>query len=176
MANKFDDLSESMLNSVMCTDTCPCYRTIPDRGHAEIGHENTEHEKSAFERYQSLGEDYVNMYARTLEHDPRILTGLYKPFVWSIDRSKSYESFMECYKDYEAKKKAGNDAIDLEELFSTKTYVDEKDRRNGNGYTMPERIEDLEIYLGIEDMFDCSGMCRPSLFYFGKNITEDAFP
>ena len=27
MANRFDDYSESMLNGVMCTETCPCYRS-----------------------------------------------------------------------------------------------------------------------------------------------------
>ena len=41
---------------------------------------------------------------------------------------------------------------------------------------MKERIEDLEMYLKIEEMFKCSGMCKPSLFYFGRNITEDAYP
>ena len=104
MANRFDDLSESMLNSVMCTKTCPCFRTIPDKGHTEIGHTNENRAKSSYEKYNELGEEYVNKYDRTLEHDRRILTGLYKPFVWSIDRSKSYESLTECYKDYKTRK------------------------------------------------------------------------
>ena len=41
---------------------------------------------------------------------------------------------------------------------------------------MAERLEDLQMYLEMENMFKCSGMCKPSLFYFGKNINEDAFP
>lgn len=28
----------------------------------------------------------------------------------------------------------------------------------------------------MEEEFECSGMCRPSLFYFGRNITESGPP
>ena len=27
MANKFDDYQDNILDKVMCTETCPCYRT-----------------------------------------------------------------------------------------------------------------------------------------------------
>ena len=32
------------------------------------------------------------------------------------------------------------------------------------------------MYLEIEDQFSCSGVCRASLFYYGKNINESAVP
>ena len=39
-------------------------------------------------------------------------------------------------------------------------------------------MEYLEFsFLGyVEDRFDCSGMCTPSLFYFARNITAAAVP
>ena len=30
----------------------------------------------------------------------------------------------------------------------------------------------MEQYAHIEDLFGCSGMCRPSLFYYGRPISE----
>ena len=32
------------------------------------------------------------------------------------------------------------------------------------------------MIIGMEDELECSGMCRPSLFYFGRNITESGYP
>ena len=38
-------------------------------------------------------------------------------------------------------------------------------------------VEDLaKQYLNLEDEYRCSGMCRPSLFYFQLNLTEFAHP
>ena len=34
----------------------------------------------------------------------------------------------------------------------------------------------MEMYVSIEERFECSGMCRPSLFYFGRNMTEAGHP
>ena len=39
-----------------------------------------------------------------------------------------------------------------------------------------KEMKDLMKFLSIEDRFDCSGMCRPSLFYFSKNINKFAYP
>ena len=48
MAMRFDDLSERMLDTIMCTDTCPCFRT----SHKEkIGYKNEILRKSSFEKY-----------------------------------------------------------------------------------------------------------------------------
>lgn len=35
-----------------------------------------------------------------------------------------------------------------------------------------EYLEVYEWYLKIEDMYNCSGMCQPALFYFGKDLDQ----
>ena len=98
------------------------------------------------------------------------------PFTWETDRSKSYESFWECYQAWE--KKAEEDpSIDLGTVFPTKIYDSEggrRHRRGGRGQRT--RVRDIRMIVGLEDELKCSGMCRPSLFYFGRNITEDGYP
>lgn len=85
MANRYDDLTESMLNRVMCTGKCPCYRAVPDGSNSTW----------AYQKYLKLDEEYLNQFGRTHKtwkdlgdvEDPE-----YLPFVWNSDRSKSYES------------------------------------------------------------------------------------
>lgn len=35
-----------------------------------------------------------------------------------------------------------------------------------------EYLEVNEVYLKLEDAYSCSGMCKPSLFYFGKDLDQ----
>ena len=37
---------------------------------------------------------------------------------------------------------------------------------------MQRHIQDIDFYLEIEDRFNCSGMCKPSLFYFTRDLAE----
>jgi len=37
-------------------------------------------------------------------------------------------------------------------------------------------MRDLRYMVELEDELNCSGMCRPSLFYFGKSMTEYGYP
>jgi len=98
------------------------------------------------------------------------------PFRWESDRSKSYESFWECYQAWHEKAREDS-SIDLDKLFPTKIYDSERGRRRRRGGNrMKAKIRDLKMIVGMEDELGCSGMCRPSLFYFGRNITESGYP
>ena len=33
-------------------------------------------------------------------------------------------------------------------------------------------LANLELYQELEDEYECSGMCRPGLFYFGRDISN----
>lgn len=98
------------------------------------------------------------------------------PFVWSTERSKSFESFYECYESWH--EKAKNDkTINLNEMFSTYEFTEEHERRNRDGGRRRNPVmRQLGWYINLEDELECSGMCRPALFYFGRNITKDGYP
>jgi len=67
--------------------------------------------------------------------------------------------------------------IDLAEKFKLPEVGKKKGGRPKKGKGRRRRvIDDIKTYLDIEDQFKCSGMCRKSLFYFGRNITENAYP
>ena len=163
MANRYDDYSENMLNKVMCTDTCPCFQAATPINATTIG-------RSSYSKYRALKDNYLHLFGRSFEpREAKQGEEADIPFVWSTDRSKSVESLWECYRDLEHKYEAGDDTIDLKELFNIEDLASDK------GYK-GTHIDDIQTYLDIEDSFKCSGMCRPSLFYFGRNITEDAYP
>ena len=54
------------------------------------------------------------------------------PFVWSTDRSKSFESFYECYESWH-NKSMEDDSINLNEMFPTLEFDSEDDRRKRRG-------------------------------------------
>ena len=37
---------------------------------------------------------------------------------------------------------------------------------------VPAAVEEIKGFLEIEDAFNCSGMCREALFYFGRDMNE----
>jgi len=78
-------------------------------------------------------------------------------FEWSFDRENSFESFDECYLSY-ASKAQDDPSIDLNELFKSRV------RMLGS---FP-----LAFYTKMEEMFQCSGMCRPALFYHSLPVSE----
>jgi len=98
----------------------------------------------------------------------------YKPFVWSNDKSKSFLSFEECFESWQ--EKAENDPkIDLKKMFNLKVDMPNLRRRRSVHQAISADLLQIEMYAEIEDMFDCSGMCRPALFYFGRSI-NDGYP
>ena len=46
----------------------------------------------------------------------------------------------------------------------------------GGGLLTESVHESVKMFASIEDQFECSGMCRPALFYYSLPINEYAFP
>jgi len=46
---------------------------------------------------------------------------------------------------------------------------DDKLKKNPSVFYFLSHINELDIYQSFEDDFDCSGMCKTGLFYFGRN-------
>lgn len=164
-AKQFDDYSESLLDGVMCTETCPCYQGEENIETTANGGRRTD----AYFKYDSLSELYLQRYGRVFEAAAARGTN-YTPFKWEKDRSRSYESFWECY-EATAKMAESDSSIDLEALFKPPPVAG----REGQGMDS-QAVADIKVYLDMEDQFKCSGMCRKSLFYFGRSITEHGFP
>jgi len=112
-------------------------------------------------------------------------TPRYKPLVFeNYDRSKGFESFKECF-DHWIAKKGQDDSIDLKNTFKIDFLPNKEDFKENSKWvigldqTQDEYVEEyLEFtFLGyVENRFQCSGMCTPSLFYFNRNISEFAIP
>ena len=45
----------------------------------------------------------------------------------------------------------------------------EPGEHGGDSFVMTH-LDEVEFYSILEDEFNCSGMCQPGLFFFGKNI------
>ena len=80
-AKDFDRQTQVTVNRLMCTDICPCF------------HDN------AWKRPDTikyLSEKYLNGFGRTAKDEVDADLDKYIPFVFSGDRSKSVESYVEC--------------------------------------------------------------------------------
>ena len=155
----------------MCTETCPCYNSAQYSYNSEgvptvLG--------GAYYEYTLLSLQAYNYHERIFDQNVKDyynITEDWPFFVWSIDRNNSYTNFAECVSDWE-EKAALNSTIDLKEIFKFEV-PDERDNKKRESYS--EYANDLmhiEQYAHIEDLFQCSGMCKPALFYYGLNISE----
>lgn len=127
MANTWDDYSESMLDGVMCTATCPCY------GDSK-GYMGKDDAYAKYAKLQKEQPEYLGLFDRVLNPSDIIRgrnTDLI-PFTWSTDRSKSYESFYGCYTDWREKAKKDK-SIDLDAIFNTQMFGSETGRRARKG-------------------------------------------
>lgn len=61
----------------------------------------------------------------------------------------------------------GREINDPEEAAERKERMDERRER-----VMEHHVEELDYFLNLEDEYECSGMCKPALFYFGRNLDE----
>lgn len=169
-AHRFDAMSEQMLDKYMCTDTCPCLDYGDDPNSRAL---------------------YVSAPAILKEHDRTFnksdTTKLYMRF--DKDANVAYESFDTCYAAWEEKAEK-NSSIDLEEVFQLDTF---KLRQIGGRMTHPpgrrgrgrgrrsknfsslyilKHFDEIELYEDLEDEFECSGMCKNSMFYFGRDLAD----
>lgn len=99
-------------------------------------------------------------------------------FHFTRDPSKGVKSYRQCVEKWQQKKKL-DPSIDLNKKFGLEDDLpDFMVRRQQRRPMYPVELLDLlqlDMYQEIEDRYDCSGMCRPSLFYFGLSI-DNGYP
>lgn len=171
-AHDYDDRSEQVLDQMMCTETCPCYTTVYDFDTNEAGISTTRND--AYYKYTQLSLEAYSYHKRIFSQNTKDyynLTDEWPLFNWSTDRAKSFESFEECLSHWEDKA-AADSSINLKEIFKFE-FPDVRDSEKMESYyEYGHDLKHIEQYSHIEDLFECSGMCRPALFYFGRPISE----
>ena len=91
--------------------------------------------------------------------------------MWSDDKDKSFNSFQECLEHWEYESQLDS-SIDVAEMFSFKSEVPDVRAEDESEGQLFLDSQDVNLYAHIEDLFECSGMCQPSLFYFGLPISK----
>lgn len=137
----------------MCTATCPCDGSS----------------KSQFEA--SLTQVRLTEHGRSKSSTTQ--TADLKPFVWSNDASNSYKNFESCYKN----KLQKDSKTDLGSLV--KNYIKQKEAKGTVLTNFVEKFwkygpSEWSLIEKFEDEHNCAGFCRPSLFYFSKDLSEGA--
>ena len=135
----------------MCTNTCPCLN-----GHVEVFDKLKLHHKWLF----ALDEEKLNKYNRT--NIKPVRKGL-KPLIWTDDKTKGYNNFMDCYKFWEKKslsngiKKFSDVKFSEGDLSFINIW-----QNNPNNMEMTyliQHMDEAQIYHYFEDTFECSGIC-----------------
>jgi hypothetical protein len=127
----------------------------------------------AYYQYTLLSLEAYNYHKRIFNQNTKDkfnITEDWPLFVWSNDRNSSFDSFEDCLASWEDKA-AKDPSIDLQKVFKFEV-PDARDRNKME--SMEEYRHDamnIELYSHIEDQFECSGMCKPALFYFGRPIS-----
>lgn len=68
---------------------------------------------------------------------------------------------------------AGNIVDMMDDLVQTGKGNDKRKwERKTLSMVIAEYLEVNEVYLKLEDTYNCSGMCKPALFYFGKDLDQ----
>jgi len=49
---------------------------------------------------------------------------------------------------------------------------DDRLKKDPSAFYFFSHMSELDIYQSFEDDFDCSGICKPGLFYFGRNTAD----
>ena len=139
-AKEFDRGIHPQINSLMCTDVCPCF-----------------HDKAweIQDPHKYLSEYWVNQFGRTtkdISTDAEL-----SPFVFSSDREASVESYFECLQNIESGKFKQEDGEVMVPEVNLPVFS-----------LVADSVEhDIEysFYKEIEYQYKCSGMCKPALFY-----------
>ena len=134
----------------MCTATCPCDSSM----------------KSQFEA--SLTQARLTEHGRSKSSTS--ITQDLKPFVWSNDASNSYKNFEACYEDKLQEEVLGK---------QVKKYIKEREEK---GTMLDSYVTNFWKYgpsewsliEKFEDEHDCAGFCRPSLFYYSRDLSQGA--
>lgn len=168
MAQQFDAHSENSLDKVMCTAMCPCLDSGP------VKNSDGERVDAAY-KYSQIRPEFL--YAHRRKYSPEDARR-FDHFHFTKDPAKGVKSYRECVEKWQEKKRQ-DPSIDLNVKFGlTDDLPDFVVRRQKRMPGLEIELLDLmqlDMYQEIEDLFDCSGMCRPSLFYFGLSI-DNGFP
>ena len=139
---------------MMCSEICPCYTERVEDPMQQMNRTD------AWMGYSELPQKDYNFHHRIFSQarkDRLNITADWPIFEWSFDKETSFESFNQCYDSW--KSKAQKDStIKFDELFYTDSIL--------RGSSL------LSFYTQAENIFECSGMCRPALFYHTLPITE----
>lgn len=96
-------------------------------------------------------------------------------FHFTKDPSKGVKTYRECVEKWQEKKRQ-DPSIDLNKKFGLEDdlpdFLLRRQRRRPDYQVELLDLLQLDMYQEIEDTYDCSGMCRPSLFYFGVSIDK----
>ena len=108
-ARRFDDHQDDILDKLMCSEYCPCWKS-PQLTEEKDGKTVR---TDAYAVYKSLPEKYLKQFGRVWDGDQ---SSINKPFVWDKDKSSAYTSFMQCFEKWQEKAK-DDSSIDLYEIF-----------------------------------------------------------
>lgn len=93
--------------------------------------------------------------------------------VFTDDKERGFKTFKKCVSYYKKLANEPNANITLDEIFEIKYIPDqggERSRYTPDKFTMANL--ETELIANIEEKFECAGMCKKSLFYFGRDITK----
>ena len=101
---------------------------------------------------------------------------------YTSNKSEGFISFDECYEHHINRVKE-NKNLSIEEIFKVdigdlRSHLPEKKGLRG-GHRIRDDLtyilrhfDEIEMYEALEDEYKCSGMCKPSLFYFSRPLHE----
>jgi len=135
-----------------------------------------------------MDDDKLETYKRTNMGDEYAKKHDLTPFEWTYDKSKGFESFMDCYSYWEDKAER-NSSIDFAKVFNYekayynigKAFWGPSNGQNDNSERIPNspsfgflasHLKEMDVYQVFEDEFDCSGMCKTGLFWFHRKLDK----
>ena len=152
----------------MCTKVCPCFYDVNDLTHYQ-----------AWAAYSQVNKDYLAVRGRKWASTDGTPDDGLKPFYWTSNSAVTFMAFEDCFVDWVMKKEK-DPSIKLNEVFGIsedelKAQMEFARTRpigatNKNLSFMRAFNQNFKLMLELEDEHECSGMCRPGLFYYGRDV------
>lgn len=148
----------------MCSSTCPCLDYQTAKGDST---------KDIFAANVALLTDHNRTFSSMYDKQKMVHMNFTK------DEKVGFRSMLQCLSHYEEIEKSGDNS-EMEKVFTvnvTEFIQHEEGKRNMDDLPpgvvaklMEKYLKEIDWYLILEDEYDCSGMCKPSLFYFSKDL------
>lgn len=163
-AHRFDKMSQTVLDTYMCTSTCPCL-------------DYTANAQNSLIKYQQNSKIIVEDHGRTFDDFDR--TRLFMNF--TTNKDIGFKSFDECYAHWTKKVNESKGSLSIEQVFKIeiedlvahlpeiKEIIGDHHIKEDSRYIL-SHFKEIEMYQALEDEYQCSGMCKTSLFFFGKEL------